>query len=107
LRGRVASSGESFLLAGHLTYLPILTKVALEVAPSRGNGEAAAARLKVKQGFFFNRVNGRGTDGMVVQGIQFTFYVTPHPTDSHLSFFNAAAKVAQAALHLLMLKGLP
>lgn len=105
--GGGAAADQVVMQPGILADLPVLAEIALEIAADRGNGKTAAARLKVKQRLFLNRIDMRGADRLIIQRIQPPPHISPHAAHAYMALLNMAAEMAQFAYHLLVIGRLP
>jgi hypothetical protein len=88
------------VIGGHLGNIGILAKFTPQVATDGGNGIRKRAWQKVKQGFFFDRIN-MTRDGFVIdQGQQHAGPVFSNGAYSPAVFFYDAPMAAQIAFDL-------
>jgi hypothetical protein len=79
--------------------MPVLTVLAMEVAANTAQRVRECAGKVMEKGFFFDRVNGLGTDLAVCGGIQSAILVQPNTTDPVAAILDSAAVITERAFH--------
>jgi hypothetical protein len=86
----------------HLGNIGILAKFAPKVAADGGDGIRERAREKMKQGFFFDRINMAGDNFAINQRMQHAGPVFANAAFPPAACFYDAAMAAQVAFDLLV-----